>query len=248
MSDERESFLRYASRSSFFLPLAIALIAAGVFDWSNVRLLPALPVIVLVVCFTSVSICRDVLWAALISPFAATVGIAAFYGPDPFTLIAVGLRVPPFAVCGIAVGAGLRLLFDPPQLQVHRMLGVLLLIPAFVPLQAAVHIHADYRLRPNREIKAMLLEDAPLGSPLADVKTRMLARRGWTLAVDEFHGAPTKAFALATDTPTVGVKHLSFTSGNFQGVLFSENLQIYWAFDKEGRLIDVLVLRDVDAL
>ena len=241
------SFMRFAARNFLQAPIAIAILVVWPMRWANLRLLEALPIAALLVCALSVIVTRDALRAAVIAPTAAVAALAAFYAPNPLALLGILVRAAVPNVCGLAAGAGLRAVFDSRRPRLHRMTGGVAILAALIPIEAARRVRADYRLQPNSQIRSMVISDAPLGSTMEVVQDSLQSARGWSLRADRSRGAPTTAYP-DPQTPRIGVSHLSFKSGPFQGLIFTEHLFVYWAFDRQGQLIDVLVYRDVDGL
>jgi hypothetical protein len=99
--------------------------------------------------------------------------------------------------------------------------------------------------RPEAEIRADLLREAPLGSSTAQVET-MIRRHGWKLsgplANTGFYDQRTRP---ARET---GAQHLRASLGDYQDIPWEANVTVFWGFDQSGRLMDIWVWKTWDSL
>jgi hypothetical protein len=97
---------------------------------------------------------------------------------------------------------------------------------------------------PEGSIKNWLLWKAPLGSSISDVKA-LITHQGWRLENDwQGTNSPTSP----TDYPYVTGTHILVAYlGHYQGIPWRADVDAFWGFDDQGRLIDLYVRKDYDA-
>jgi hypothetical protein len=97
---------------------------------------------------------------------------------------------------------------------------------------------------PTGSIKNWLLGKAPLGSSVSEVKA-VIAQQGWRLDLD-WQG--TNSLTSARDYPYVKGTHIiNAYLGHYQGIPFRADIDAFWGFDDQGKLIDLHVRKDYDA-
>ena len=108
----------------------------------------------------------------------------------------------------------------------------------------AVEMAADLRRRSPAVIKETLLEDAPVGSSMEAVAAAA-RRRGWIPIANLDRGAEAKPHQAAPDR--IGAKSIFVDAGSY-AVVFTTHVEVHWGFDADGKLIDLVVYKDTDAL
>jgi hypothetical protein len=94
-------------------------------------------------------------------------------------------------------------------------------------------------------IQQWALRKAPLGSSVADVKT-LIEKQGWKLKY-EWRGA--NLDASPREYPYVRGGHIiGAYFGHYQGVPWRADVDAFWGFDDEERLIDFHVRKSYDTL
>jgi hypothetical protein len=97
---------------------------------------------------------------------------------------------------------------------------------------------------PTDSIKNWLLGKASLGSSVSEVKT-IIAQQGWRSDLD-WQG--TNSLASPRDYPYVKGTHIiNAYLGHYQGIPFRADIDAFWGFDDQGKLIDLYVRKDYDA-
>jgi len=100
-------------------------------------------------------------------------------------------------------------------------------------------------LRSEAHIQQWVLGKAPLGSSVADVKT-LIEEQGWKLKY-EWRG--TNLDANPRNYPYVRGGHIiGAYFGHYQGFPWRADVDAFWGFDDEERLIDFHVRKDFDTL
>jgi hypothetical protein len=97
----------------------------------------------------------------------------------------------------------------------------------------------------ENNLKLWGLKNEPLGSSPADVEAFMI-RQGWKVNY-HWQGIPTKM----SETFYPGVKGSKIVGayvGHYQGVPWRIDIDTYWGFDNQGRLIDLRFRKGADAL
>jgi hypothetical protein len=97
-------------------------------------------------------------------------------------------------------------------------------------------------------IRHWLLKKAPLGSSVEEVKS-MISKNGWTLDFER-QGTPTavseKQYPGVKGEHIIGVLHLDHHHGF--PIPLDVDIDAYWGFDTQGRLIDLNVRKMTDSL
>ena len=99
--------------------------------------------------------------------------------------------------------------------------------------------------RSESDIRAELLERAPLGSSMSDVRS-LIQERSWEVAYDD----ESRGFLDQRVRPpqVVGTSSIRAELGNYQGLPWRTFVTVFWGFDAEGKLIDVWVWKTHDTL
>jgi hypothetical protein len=99
--------------------------------------------------------------------------------------------------------------------------------------------------RSEGNIQNWVLQKAPLGSSVADVKA-VIKSQGWRL---DFEGEGTNSPTSPKDYPYVRGKHIIWAYfGSYQGIPWHADVDAFWGFDDAGKLIDFHVRKDYNAL
>lgn len=99
--------------------------------------------------------------------------------------------------------------------------------------------------RSESSIRTVLLEKAPLGSSMNDVRS-LIQAESWEVAYDD----ESRGFLDQRVRPSkvVGSASIRAELGSYQGLPWRVYVTVFWGFDNEGRLIDVWVWKTLDAL
>ena len=91
-------------------------------------------------------------------------------------------------------------------------------------------------------IRAWLLDQTPIGCSSSNVRA-IIAERGWRIMEDrEGVGVP-----LGNHGQAVGVARIYCHLGSYRSPVFETAVSASWAFDENGRLLDIVVRKDTDA-
>jgi hypothetical protein len=100
----------------------------------------------------------------------------------------------------------------------------------------------------EQHIHDWLLKRAPLGSSIEDVKS-MISKNGWKLDYD-WKGTPSavseKQYPGVQGEHIIGVLHLDHHHGF--PIPLNVDIDVYWGFDSQDRLIDLNVRKMTDSL
>lgn len=113
-------------------------------------------------------------------------------------------------------------------------------------------------IRSSDAIRQWLLRKTPLGSSREEV-LEIIAVEGWRLLEDQHRTGVWYGFAEeharlgpvqrnARGDLSVGVDRVRATIGEYPSPIFTTSVEVYWAFDENGNLINVLVRKTTDAL
>ena len=122
---------------------------------------------------------------------------------------------------------------------------ILMMIPSFI----------DPLRRTNNSLRRYMLRITPIGTSMDDVLSVARNNPNWTVRfIDLDYGV---VFFPSTTTPTrmsgewaspenlIGNKSVQVHLGTRQAI-FRSNITAFYAFDSDGNLIDIFVLREVD--
>ena len=99
--------------------------------------------------------------------------------------------------------------------------------------------------RSEADVRNWALRKAPLGSSVAEVKA-LIDRQRWRL---DFEWRGTNSHATPRDYPYVRGGHIiGAYFGHYQGIPWRADVDAFWGFDDDGRLIDFYVRKCYDAL
>jgi hypothetical protein len=180
-----------------------------------------------------------VVGAALGNAAGNGLGFLSFYHMLQFLLVGA-----PAMVAGLGAGAAVWQLRKQREVLRSATLAAVLLMPFVLASIKAVEMAADLRRRNPAVIKQSLLEDAPVGSSMAAVAAAA-RRRGWNPIEAHDHGAEAKPHDGSRDR--IGTKSIFVNAGSY-AVVFTTHVEIHWGFDADGKLIDLVVYKDTDAL
>ena len=94
-------------------------------------------------------------------------------------------------------------------------------------------------------IRLRILGNVPLGSSVQDVNN-FIAKEGWKISYDR-EGTPTNLSEKSY--PGVKGRHIIGADlGHYLGIYGRVDLDAYWGFDSEGRLVDLRVRKMVGSL
>lgn len=94
-------------------------------------------------------------------------------------------------------------------------------------------------------MRADLLERAPLGSDISEVRS-LVREEQWRVAYDnESHGFLDQR---VNPPQVVGAKSIRAELGSYQGLPWRVSVTVFWGFDRDSKLIDVWVWKTHDAL
>jgi hypothetical protein len=97
--------------------------------------------------------------------------------------------------------------------------------------------------RPKSDIQNWVLDKAPLGSSIAEVKS-VIARNRWKINLD-WKGTNSKAST--NSYPYVqGTQILAAYLGGYQGLPWRADVDAFWGFDEDGKLIEFCVRKYYD--
>ena len=94
--------------------------------------------------------------------------------------------------------------------------------------------------RPRSDIQNWVLEKTPLGSSVEDVRS-VIAGNRWKVNLD-WKGTNN------TLTEVQGTQIIGAYLGGYQGLPWHADVDAYWGFDDDGKLIDLNVRKYYDAL
>ena len=98
---------------------------------------------------------------------------------------------------------------------------------------------------PESHMQDWVLRRAPLSSSIAEVKA-LIDRQGWKQTSD-WQG--TNSQPSSGEYPYVrGERILVSHLGHYQGIPWRTDVEVFWGFDENGKLIDVHVRKTRDAL
>jgi hypothetical protein len=108
---------------------------------------------------------------------------------------------------------------------------------------------AVFLLNPLRwsegHIHNWVLRQAPFGSSVSDVRA-LIERQGWK---SDYDWQGTNSHASPNDYPYVrGVRIIGAYFGHYQGIPWRADVDAFWGFDENGKLIDLHVRKDYDTL
>lgn len=117
---------------------------------------------------------------------------------------------------------------------------------AAVALIVAATILLKNPLRKSQdEIQNMILSELPLGTSIDEVKS-YIVKNGWDLEY-EWEGKPSKA--PEDQYPGVKGRHIiGAYLGHYQGLPWRVDIDAYWGFDSDNKLIDLRIRKMADAL
>jgi hypothetical protein len=95
-------------------------------------------------------------------------------------------------------------------------------------------------------IRSWLLHEAPLGSDFSDVRAWLERRRWLDLGHHEQVGFPWEE--PGQQYGIIGARSLGAHLGHYQGIPWRVDVEAFWAFDGDGRLVEVKVRKDADSL
>ena len=100
-------------------------------------------------------------------------------------------------------------------------------------------------LRPADGIRMLLLEETPIGTPIEDVR-KSIAAHGWV--TDPAHQENLGFHKDEGASRVIGSYSIHASLGSHRGIPFRVFVSAYWGFDKDGKLTDIRVRKDADAL
>jgi hypothetical protein len=120
-------------------------------------------------------------------------------------------------------------------------------IAATVVAVLAIAVVAIEPIRlPESVIRAWLLHEQPMGTSFTVVRAWLEDRRWRDLGNHEQAGLYWQDPGMPTET--IGTSSLSAHLGHYLGVPWRVDVEAFWAFDQQGRLIAVKVRKDADSL
>jgi hypothetical protein len=125
------------------------------------------------------------------------------------------------------------------------ILGVLIGLSGLL-FAAAPSVAGDFSLRRSEaSIRKLLLKEVPLGSPMTRVE-QQVAKHKWKLHfVRTDIGFDDQRTRPSTVT---GDKSIGAWLGDYRGLPFMVDVSVFWAFDADGKLIDIWVWKTWDSL
>ena len=128
----------------------------------------------------------------------------------------------------------------------RRHISVSLAAVAVIAVFVGALVSRNPLRRSEAHIRERLLHDNPLGSHFADVRS-WLESRGWRdpghhEQVGLYWQDPGRA------SEVVGVMSIGSHLGHYRGVPWRVDVEAFWAFDDQGRLIEVKVRKNADSL
>ncbi len=121
-----------------------------------------------------------------------------------------------------------------------------LVIAAGMLLVATPGVAGDFSLRRSEtSIRKLLLKEVPLGSPMAQVEQQVVKHKWKLHYIREdggFHDQRTRPSTVTGD------KSMGAWLGDYRGFPFMVDVSVFWAFDANGKLIDIWVWKTWDSL
>lgn len=115
----------------------------------------------------------------------------------------------------------------------------------FVLLFLVATLASCSELRKSEEaIKHNILNDVPLGSDMSEVLDFLKDNNREIISVDRNGGFYDQRVRPAKET---GKMSIQSNFGDYRKIIFRANVTVYFAFDEEGKLIDVWVWKTTDA-
>jgi hypothetical protein len=102
--------------------------------------------------------------------------------------------------------------------------------------------------QPRSQIHSWLLEQAPPGSSMSDVRALIEKNRWRADFVNVNQGFLDQRDYSGTGGQVIGVKSYRASLGDYPGIPFDTNVTVFWAFNADGKLIDVWVWKTVNGL
>jgi hypothetical protein len=103
--------------------------------------------------------------------------------------------------------------------------------------------------RDEAYIHDWLLRQAPIGSSVGEVKS-IIAKHGWKLDCDWQSTAehPPLSHSERMYPYVAGSRVIGAYLGHYQGLPWRIDVDVFWGYDSQGKLIDVYVRKDADSL
>jgi hypothetical protein len=99
--------------------------------------------------------------------------------------------------------------------------------------------------RSEQDIRKKLLRETPPGTPYQTVLD-YVRKQGWPVT-EEPRGYEVKRLG-STPAKIVGKRTIKAYLGGYQGMPWKKDVECFWAFDEQDKLIDIFVEKQADAL